>query len=52
MLRSHLIQFLRKIKSMNRAPGLKLVPSSIMSGPLGPLILMGFVQAQPHWATG
>src|SRR5213593_1546485 len=29
---------------INRAPGPKLVPSSIMTGPLGPLILMGFVQ--------
>lgn len=38
MLRSHLIQFLGEIESHEQAPGLKLVPSLIMSGPLGPLI--------------
>lgn len=36
---------------MNRAPGQKLVPSSIMTGPLGPLTLMGFVQAHAPGLT-
>ena len=31
---------------MNKAPGSKLAPWPIITGPLGPSILMGFVQAQ------
>src|SRR3990170_1516917 len=37
---------LAKSSPMNKAPGLKLSPCPINTGPFGPSILIGFVQAQ------
>jgi hypothetical protein len=51
MLRRHLIEFHCEIESQEQCSWAEAFSSSIMTGPLGPWILMGFVQIPtPHWA--